>query len=99
MADGVMPFLSSKPSEKIEQELKKRLNSPKVVQELTKKDLMLPINPDYSAWWTLVVSILDRYCCYVTSIRFDFSNKKSLQIILPKITLPRNLNIVSIAKQ
>lgn len=99
MADGVMPFLSSKLSEKMEQELRKQLNSPKVVQEYSRKGLMLPINPEYSAWWTLVVSILDRYCCYVSSIKFDFSNKKSLQIILPKITLPKNLNIGNITNR
>lgn len=95
MADGVMPFLSSKLSEIEEQALMKRLNSPEMMKRLSKKGMMLPTNPEYSAWWTLVVSILDKYCCYVTSIRFDFSNKKGLKIIFP-ITLPKNINFGNI---
>ncbi len=95
MADGVMPFLSGKPSEIVEKQLMKQINSPEMVEKLNKRGVMLPTNPEYSAWWTLVVSILDRYCCYVTSIRFDFT-EKGLKIVLPKITLPKNLNFGNI---
>ena len=53
--------------------------------------------PDY--WNELVVRNTENFCNIVNSIRFDFTDKKGLKIILPKVTLPKNINIGNIIHQ
>lgn len=43
-------------------------------------------------WNKIVAHDLGKFCNTVNSIRFDFT-KRDLKITLPKITLPKNLNI------
>lgn len=67
------------------------LNMPlEYLEELKKKD---PIR-----WNNDIVFSLELFCNYANSVRFDFT-KKRVKIILPKITLPKNLNIGNITNQ
>ncbi len=98
MADNILHFLSNKFPEVVERALQKQLMSPETIKKFAKKGLPLPsLTSEYSASWSMVICLLDRYCCYVASIQYDLANKKGNFITLPKnITLLKNLNLGNI---
>lgn len=61
-----------------------------------KWDEMKKEYPDF--WNDMVVVNIENFCNIVNSIRFDFTDKKSINIVFPKITF-KNLNIGNIIKQ
>jgi hypothetical protein len=104
IAENLLSMLSEAPTEEIQNEMEKSILNP---SEETLKRLKIKRdqwiaphqNVAYPAWWSFVVSGLNKYCTYVISIRFDFT-KKGLNITFPKnIVLPKNFNFGSITNK
>jgi hypothetical protein len=94
MTEALLSLLSMNPPKDVEEALEKEIQNPseELKKRLKEKHLKLehqPLNVAYPAWWGFVVDGLDKYCNYVNSIRFDFTKKGLINIVLPrKIVLP-----------
>jgi hypothetical protein len=101
MADTLLTkLLSNNPPKDVQEMMETEIRNPsdELIRRLKKSKFKpeelqrLPINVAYPAWWGFVVYGIDKYCCYVNSIRFDFT-KKGLKIILPKKIVLPDINV------
>lgn len=103
IAKSVLTLLSSIPPTELQDAFEQLINNPsKELKDLIRKRLKInpeiiyevPLNANYPAWWGFAVDGLDKYCCYVNSISFDFTHDE-LRIKMPNIkaSLPKIINL------
>jgi hypothetical protein len=100
IAENVLTLVSTIPPIEMQDAFEQLIRNPSqelrdlIRQKLkTKPDILfkVPLNANYPAWWGFAVDGLDKYCCYVNSITFDFANEEL------RIKFPKMKNIINIA--